>query len=159
MSKWSQQRKCVSHLNPIITYYIIITTNSSLDGTQYCFTYLIYSEHLPYLAQSFCDLWVYACLLITNTGQALQGIRYAKHTQHHIYLTCTLPLFIFFFNISQVLFVSGRYQACHWYCCNQNNIYLLSILSIISAVRDTNSHCSKLSSQCKMGLLTGGYGV
>lgn len=37
MSKWSQQRKCVSHLNPIITYYIIITANSSLDGPRFGF--------------------------------------------------------------------------------------------------------------------------
>ena len=37
MSKWSEQRKCVSHLNPIITYYIIITANSSLDGPQFGF--------------------------------------------------------------------------------------------------------------------------
>lgn len=139
MSKWSQQRKCVSHLNPIITYYIIITTNSSLDGPQYCFTYLIYSEHLPYQAQSFCDLWVYACLLIMNIGQALQEIRYAKHIHSTTIWHAQLPLF-FFFLISQVLFVSGRYRACYWYSCNQNNIYLLSILSILSAVHDTNSH-------------------
>lgn len=37
MSKWSQQRKCVTHLNLIITYYIIITANSSLDGPRFGF--------------------------------------------------------------------------------------------------------------------------
>lgn len=45
----------------------------------------------------------------------------------------------FFFLISLVLFVSEREWACYWWCCNQNNIYLLSILSVPS-VRDTNSH-------------------
>lgn len=148
MSKWSQQRKCVSHLNPIITYYIIITTNSSLDGPQYCFTYLIYSEHPPHQAQSFCDLWVYVCLLIMSTGKALQEIRDAEHIPGATSLWHPRLSLLFFNNISSS-FCLWKVSRCYWYGCNQKKYLFVE-----------GSQCIRCSSwQSSEELLTGYYRV
>lgn len=133
MSKWSQQRKCVSHLNPIITYYIIITTNSSLDGPQYCFTYLIYPAHPPHQAQPF--LWpLRFCLSLGcehRTGSPKnQGCR--THPRCPLSLACTDHFGVFIFNISSS-FCLWKVSRCCWCGCDQNNIYLLGGLGAFRA--------------------------